>query len=91
MFHVNLVTGTGSGVGGVDPRIRSQDYYINKGISQAYSGDSWMYPGPNVPRHGKSRTISPIYPYSSWVFMGYYPLNYYINSCFFLFCLFKEF
>ena len=30
-------------------------------------------PDPNVPRHGKSRNISPIYPYSSWVFMGYYP------------------
>ena len=29
-------------------------------------------PDPNVPRHGKSRTISPN-PYSSWVFMGYYP------------------
>ena len=31
------------------------------------SGDSWMYPGPNVPRHGKSRTVSPIF---WWVFMG---------------------
>ena len=30
------------------------------------SGDSWMFPGPNVPRHGKSLKISPI----TWVFMG---------------------
>ena len=37
------------------------------------SGNSWMYPDPNVPRHGKSLWLSPIYPYNTWVFMGYYP------------------
>ena len=36
---------------------------------QVSAGDSWMYPDPKVPRHGKSL----FHPYSSWVFMGYNP------------------
>ena len=35
------------------------------------SGDSWMYPYQCTPMGNPY--ISPIYPYSSWVFMGYYP------------------
>ena len=35
------------------------------------SGDSWMYPYQRTPMGNPY--ISPIYPYSSWVFMGYYP------------------
>ena len=35
------------------------------------SGDSWMYPYQRTPMGNPYR--SPIYPYSSWVFMGYYP------------------
>ena len=31
-----------------------------------------MYPDPNVPRHGKSLYKPYIYPYNTWVFMGYY-------------------
>ena len=37
------------------------------------SGDRQGCTPTNVPRHGKSRNISPIYPYNTWVFMGYYP------------------
>ena len=31
------------------------------------SGDSWMYPDPNVPRHGKSGTISPFFSGCTYV------------------------
>ena len=31
------------------------------------SGDSWMYPGPNVPSHEKSRKVSPIARGYFWV------------------------
>ena len=38
----------------------------SKKMQHLKSGDSWMYPDPNVPRHGKS-----LYkPYITWVFMG---------------------
>ena len=40
-----------------------------KTLKYVKSGDSWMYPYPNVPRHGKS-----LYkPYITWVFIGYNP------------------
>ena len=34
------------------------------------SGDSWMYPDPNVPRHGKSQKKA---LFDTWVFMDYNP------------------
>ena len=40
-------------------------------LSWPLSGDSWMYPYQRTPMGNPY--ISPIYPYSSWVFMGYYP------------------
>ena len=36
-----------------------------------HSGDSWMYPYQRTPMGNPY--ISPIYPYNTWVFMGYYP------------------
>ena len=35
------------------------------------SGDIWMYPYQRTPMGNPY--ISPIYPYNTWVFMGYYP------------------
>ena len=35
------------------------------------SGDSWMYPYQRTLMGNPY--ISPIYPYNTWVFMGYYP------------------
>ena len=35
------------------------------------SGNSWMYPYQRTPMGNPY--ISPIYPYNTWVFMGYYP------------------
>ena len=34
-----------------------------------FSGDSWMYPYQRTPMGNPY--ISPIYPYNTWVFMGY--------------------
>ena len=39
--------------------------------SSIFSGDSWMYPYQRTPMGNPY--ISPIYPYNTWVFMGYYP------------------
>ena len=43
----------------------SEKHETSRGPS--FRGVRWMYPDPNVPRHGKS-----LYkPYNTWVFMGY--------------------
>ena len=50
-------------------RPQLHDVFRGKVLNVFGSRDSWMYPWPNVPRHGKS-----LYkPYSSWVCMGYNP------------------
>ena len=38
-----------------------------KNAASEIRGVRWMYPDPNVPRHGKSRTISPISRGYLWV------------------------
>ena len=43
----------------------------NSKLISHLSGDSWMYPYQRTPMGNPY--ISPIYPYITWVFMGYYP------------------
>ena len=58
----------------LDPRQkRSQMVQLMKQerLTENLTGDSWMYPYQRTLMGNPY--ISPIYPYNTWVFMGYYP------------------
>ena len=56
----------------IRPQTPTTNYIVvSPGWSQGIGKD--VPRSQRTPENGKSRNISPIYPYSSWVFMGYYP------------------
>ena len=54
MIHIHAVPW------GILEMVQGDCWFTMVAWPNKYSGDSWMYPDPNVPRHGKSLYFRPI-------------------------------